>query len=54
VAIAVDTQMDDQNAGTGSLRAIIGGSGTALAALATPPLNYVESGSNQYLICRGV
>jgi prepilin-type N-terminal cleavage/methylation domain-containing protein len=54
VSIAVDTQMDDQNAGTGSLRAIIGGSGTALAALATPPLNYVETGSNQYLMCRGV
>jgi prepilin-type N-terminal cleavage/methylation domain-containing protein len=54
VAIAVDTQMDDQNAGTGSLRAIIGGSGTALAALATPPLNYAETGSNQYLMCRGV
>jgi len=54
VAIAVDTQMDDQNAGTGSLRAIIGGSTTALAALATPPLNYVETGSTQYLLCRGV
>jgi hypothetical protein len=54
VAIAVDTQMDDQNAGTGSVRAIIGGSGTALVALASPPLNYVETGGNQYLMCRGV
>jgi len=54
VAIAVDTQMDDQNAGTGSLRAIEGGSTTALAALAVPPLNYVETGSTQYLLCRGV
>ncbi len=51
VAIAVDTQMDDQNATTGSLRAILGGSATALAAIGP---NYVETGSNQYLLCRGV
>ena len=51
VAIAVDTQMDDQNALTGSLRAIIGGSTTALGVLGA---NYVETGSNQYLLCRGV
>jgi prepilin-type N-terminal cleavage/methylation domain-containing protein len=53
VAIAVDTQIDDQNAGTGALRAIEGGSTTALAPLATPPLNYLETGT-QYLMCRGV
>jgi hypothetical protein len=52
VAIAVDTQMDDQNANTGSLRAIFGGSTTALAVLSGA--NYVETGSNQYLLCRGV
>jgi prepilin-type N-terminal cleavage/methylation domain-containing protein len=54
VAIAVEAQMDDQNALTGSLRSIMGGSTTALAPLAAPPLNYVETGSNQYLMCRGV
>jgi prepilin-type N-terminal cleavage/methylation domain-containing protein len=54
VAIAVDAQLDDQNAGTGSMRAIIGGATTALAPLATPPLDYVETGSNRYLMCRGV
>jgi prepilin-type N-terminal cleavage/methylation domain-containing protein len=53
VAIAVDTQMDDQNAGTGSLRAIIGGSTTSLAG-AFVATTYVETGSNQYLLCRGV
>jgi len=52
VAIAVDTQMDDQNANTGSLRAIIGGSTTPLGVLSGA--NYVETGSNQYLLCRGV
>jgi prepilin-type N-terminal cleavage/methylation domain-containing protein len=52
VAIAVDTQMDDQSAATGSLRAIIGGSTTALAAQGG--IAYIESGSNQYLMCRGV
>ena len=51
VAIAVDTQMDDQSALTGSLRAIIGGSTTPLGVLGA---NYVETGSNQYLLCRGV
>jgi prepilin-type N-terminal cleavage/methylation domain-containing protein len=51
VAIAVDTQMDDQNAGTGSLRALQGG---AMGALAVPPVNYAETGSNVYLMCRGV
>jgi prepilin-type N-terminal cleavage/methylation domain-containing protein len=51
VAIAVDTQMDDQNAGTGSLRALQGG---AMGPLSVPPANYVETGSNVYLMCRGV
>ena len=51
VAIAVDTQMDDQSALTGSLRAIIGGSTTPLGVLGA---NYVETGSNQYLLCRGL
>ena len=51
VAIAVDTQMDDQAAGTGSIRAMKGDSSSALV-LATD--TYVESGTNTYIVCKGV
>ena len=52
VAIAVDTQIDDQNAGTGSVRALA--NTVAVAALAAPPVAYAETGSNVYLMCKGV
>jgi prepilin-type N-terminal cleavage/methylation domain-containing protein len=50
VAIAVDTQMDDQSATTGTVRALVN---TATVG----PLggvNYAETGSNVYLMCKGV
>jgi len=53
IAIAVDTQTDDQSATTGSLRA-------ALQVASNPPIPagpypaYAETGANQYLLCRGV
>jgi type II secretory pathway pseudopilin PulG len=53
VASGVDAQLDDQRAGTGSLRAIVGGSTTPLAPLASPPADYVATGSTHYLLCRG-
>jgi len=50
VAIAVDTQMDDQSSLTGSIRALP--NTAAVAALAGA--QYAETGSNIYLMCKGV
>jgi prepilin-type N-terminal cleavage/methylation domain-containing protein len=52
VAIAVDTQMDDQASASGSIRAMIGDSTTALVA--APAGNYAETGTNTYILCKGV
>ena len=57
IAIAVDTQTDDQSALTGSVRAMLqAGSNPAIAAgfPAAPYAAYVETGGNQYLLCKGV
>ena len=57
IAIAVDTQMDDGNPATGTVRALDqsgGGSNPAIVATSVPPANYVESGTNTYTICRGL
>ena len=57
IAIAVDTQTDDQNALGGSLRAMVqGASNPAIAGgfPGAPYALYVETGANQYLLCRGV
>jgi len=51
VAIAVDTQLDDQASNTGSIRAMIGTSSSALV-LGTDA--YVETGTNTYIVCKGV
>lgn len=51
VAIAVDTQIDDQASAGGSLRAMLGNSTTALAAAVA---QYQELGTNTYVICKGV
>jgi prepilin-type N-terminal cleavage/methylation domain-containing protein len=51
VAIAVDTQMDDQGSNTGSVRAMQTGGTPALGAAAA---NYQETGSLQYIVCKGV
>jgi len=52
VAIAVDTQMDDQASASGSIRAMIGDSTTALVA--APAGNYAETGTNTYVVCKGL
>jgi prepilin-type N-terminal cleavage/methylation domain-containing protein len=54
IAIAVDTQIDDQVAGTGSVRAMQqAGANPPLAAPAVIP-PYQETGALQYLMCKGV
>jgi hypothetical protein len=57
IAIAVDTQTDDQASGTGSLRAgLQPGNNPPLsgAGAVTYPSPYAETGANQYLLCRTI
>jgi len=57
VAIAVDTQMDDQGSNTGSVRGIggaTGGTSVDPVASTAPAANYAETGSNIYILCKGV
>jgi len=51
VAIAVDTQADDGVSGTGQVRALLQTSANPATA-ANPASAYVETGVNQYLLCR--
>ena len=50
VASAVDSQMDDGNSATGQVRAQSGGSNPDLGT--TAATSYVETGVNQYLVCK--
>ena len=50
IASAVDIQLDDGNSQTGQIRAQLGGSNPDLGA--TAATNYVETGVNQYLVCK--
>jgi prepilin-type N-terminal cleavage/methylation domain-containing protein len=56
IAIAVDNQLDDQRPDGGNMRGFLQTAGTpspnAPAAPTSPA--YVETGSNQYLICRSI
>jgi prepilin-type N-terminal cleavage/methylation domain-containing protein len=56
VAIAVDTQLDDQRRGTGTLRGLLHASGVPPVAANIPGPGdvYEENGSNQYVICRAI
>jgi hypothetical protein len=57
IAIAVETQIDDQAAATGSLHgALQSASNQPIAAATFPPTggNYVETGANEYLLCKGL
>ena len=57
IAIAVDTQTDDRAAATGSLHgALQSASNQPIAGATFPPTggNYVETGTNQYLLCKGL
>jgi prepilin-type N-terminal cleavage/methylation domain-containing protein len=53
IAIAVDTQTDDQNATTGSLRGMFQAGASNPAIGAAGPA-YAETGANQYLLCKAV
>jgi hypothetical protein len=53
IAIAVDTQMDDQNAQTGNVHAILEATPNAPLRAIVPATDvYQETGSNQYVVCK--
>ena len=54
IAIAVDTQTDDQASDTGSLHAALQTASNQPIAAATFPSAYAETGANQYLLCKGI
>lgn len=54
IAIAADTQLDDQNPNTGAMRGRQQTAANQATAATTAISNYQETGSNQYLICRSI
>lgn len=55
IAQALDSQLDDGNATTGSVRALIEGT-TPPTALTTdaPTANYLDNGTNLYVLCKNI
>ena len=51
VASAVDTQMDDANPGTGQVRGQLQ-AGPSPPTASNPATGFVETGTNQYLLCK--
>lgn len=56
IAQAVDSQFDDGNASTGQVKGVISaGQGNAPAVTAvTPTVNYVDDGTNVYVVCKNI
>ncbi len=52
IAVAVDTQMDDQSSAGGQIRGMIQAGPNPVVAAATS--SYWETGTNQYLICKNL
>lgn len=54
IAQALDTQMDDGNAATGSVRAQLEGTPPPTALGGIPGANYQDNGSNLYVLCKNI
>ena len=54
IAQALDSQMDDGNATTGSVRALIEGTPPTTVTTTAPAANYVDNGSNLYVLCKNI
>ncbi len=53
IAISVDAQIDDGIGTTGSVRGMLQAApNPAITAAASPAANYVENGTNQYVVCK--
>lgn len=57
IAQAVDSQFDDGNATTGQVRGLISPAGSSNApavSVAVPTLDYADTGSNVYVVCKNI
>lgn len=54
IAQALDSQMDDGNATTGSVRALLETSPPTTLTTNAPTVNYVDNGSNVYVLCKNI
>ncbi len=55
IAQSIDSQFDDGNAMTGNVRALIEGAAPPTAVTATvPTANYVDNGTNVYVLCKNI
>jgi prepilin-type N-terminal cleavage/methylation domain-containing protein len=54
IAQAIDSQMDDGNATTGSVRAILETTPPTAVGTSAPTANYQDNGSNLYVLCKNI
>jgi prepilin-type N-terminal cleavage/methylation domain-containing protein len=54
IAQAIDSQFDDGNAITGNVRALIEGTPPTAVTATVPTANYVDNGTNLYVICKNI
>lgn len=54
IAQALDSQMDDGNATSGSVRAILETASRMAVDSAKPTVNYADNGSNLYILCKNI
>ena len=54
IAQAIDSQIDDGNATTGNVRALIEGTPPTVVTTTAPTVNYVDNASNLYVLCKNI
>ena len=54
VAEAIDGQFDDGNAITGNVRALLETTPPTVVTTAVPTVNYVDNGTNLYVLCKNI
>lgn len=54
IAQSIDSQMDDGNATTGSVRSLVEGTPPTTVGAAAPTANYVDNGTNLYVLCKNI
>lgn len=54
IAQALDAQMDDGNATTGSVRALLETTPPTAVTTTVPTANYVDNGTNLYVLCKNI
>lgn len=54
IAQALDAQMDDGNAMTGNVRALLETTAPTALTTAAPTTNYVDNGTNLYVLCKNI